>query len=492
MGGDQRVLAQHAKGRLTARERLRLLLDAGSFYEIGALVGSIQRGALPVAAADAFVMGHGTIEGRLVLVGAEDATVMGGTIGIGTLAKRLRLFELAARTSAPLILLLDGAGIRTKHPNDRSLFVPNDLIALAGIQGSSPIIVGVLGTCAGHGALTAAFADYLVMVDGAALFVAGPPVVAAVTGVELGIRELGGVHLHSREIRNAEGSQDEKTDASDNYLGIVDLVVADDHAALDAIRQNCISRPHNTSSRYSSAAERLNKEDRDNPLERTKLQDIEISEIIPADLSTAWNVLALLEVMADDGSLVISSGTGSVVTASMRMFGYKFVVIANQPDFLDGRIDREGAIAAANALLIASDSETPVILLTDSPGLAVGIDSESAGILSAAANLLSEQRRFSGSMIHVTLRRAYADVGPLMGLSPLAGPICSLALIGARIGEMPAETGSEAVVSMASSLAVLSQTEFGGAVDAGEQLLYDNVLSPNELINAIRSALRLI
>ena len=496
MGGEQRVLAQHAKGRLCARERLSILLDSDSFAEIGAFVGSIQRGALPVAPADAFVMGHGTINGRVVLVGAEDATVMGGTIGIGTFAKRLRLFELAARTSVPLILLLDGAGMRTRHPNDRSLFVPDDLSALAGVKGSSPIIVGVMGTCAGRGALTATFADYVVMVNGAALFAAGPPVVNAVSGMDVGVGELGGVQVHSREARSAQTSSNPDSDTSLDYEGIVDVVASNDHEALGEIRRHFLGLLQEENPKRAPLVETVRSGNVQLVSDRKKLNEVDIREIIPSDLTTPWNVLDLLEAISDDGSLEILAEGGSVVTARLTFFDSKLVVIANQPNRFDGRLDSEGALAAANALVSAADADTPVLLLADSPGLAVGLEAEVSGILSAAQVLLSEQRRFTGSTIHVTLRRAYGDISPLMGLAPFGGQICTLALVGARIGDLPAETASDAVRNAVrntgSSDAVLAQTEFGGAVDGAEQLLYDNILAPNELIHAIRSALRLL
>ncbi|MEN9593846.1 MAG: hypothetical protein RLY23_329 [Actinomycetota bacterium] len=491
MGGEQRVLAQHAKGRLTARERFEMLLDEDSFCEIGAFVGSIQRGALPVAPADAFVMGHGTINGYAVLVGAEDATVMGGTIGVGTLAKRLRLFDLAKRTGLPLVLLLDGAGMRTRHPNDRTLFIPDDLTALAAVKGSSPIIVGVMGTCAGHGALTATFADHLVMVDGAALFGAGPPVVSAVTGVDISSGELGGVQVHSRGVRESDTSNKSSSDV-DKYLGIVDFVASDDQGAIAEIRKRFISLALQDDRIDDSSSAAMNSGQRGLLEKRPKRFEPNIQEIIPADLVTPWDVLSLIEEIADDDSLEILSSVGSVVTARLSFFGYQFVVIANQPAWFDGRLDSAGAYAAADALAGALDTNTPVLLLADSPGLAVGVEAEASGVLSAAQVLLSAQRRFTGSLIHVTLRRSYGVISALMGLAPFGGQICTIALAGARVGEFPAETASEAVQNSGDSLAVLAHTEFGGALDGAEQLLYDMVLAPNELIPAIRSALRLL
>lgn len=492
MGGEQRVLAQHAKGRLTARERLELLLDADSFTEIGAFVGSIQRGALPVAPADAFVMGHGTINGGVLLVGAEDATVMGGTIGAGTLAKRVRLFDLAARTGLPLILLLDGAGMRTRHPNDRNLFMPDDLTALAAVKGSSPIIVGVMGSCAGHSALTAAFADHLVMVDGAALFGAGPPVVNAVTGIEISVAALGGVQVHSRGPRSSEAVASNGSTGADEYLGLIDIVASNDQEAIAAIIRwfETLSPGEQSVEQLPDGGERIGKTEIHD--KRSKRNEAAIREIVPADLVTPWDVLELITQIADDDTIEVLSNAGSVITARIEFFGFGLVVIANQPAWRNGRLESEGAYAAAEAIAAANEANTPLLLLADSPGLDVGLEAEASGVLQAAQVLLSAQRRFMGSMIHITLRRSYGVISPLMGLNPFGIQVCSLALAGARIGEFPAETASEAVLNSGDPEAVLAHTEFGGAIDGAEQLLYDNVIEPNELIPALRSALRLI
>src|SRR5262245_41180279 len=193
MGGRERLARQHGGGRLDARKRLDALLDLGSFHELGALVGG------EAAPADAFVAGWGASDGRPVLVGAEDFSVRGGSIGLGTHAKRVRLAGLAWQERAPLVLLLEGGGERASNALERYPHAPNDLQALAALSGRVPIVAVVMGASAGHGALAAPLADYVLMVEGAALFAAGPALVEAATGERVDREALGGARLHTAQ-----------------------------------------------------------------------------------------------------------------------------------------------------------------------------------------------------------------------------------------------------------------------------------------------------
>ena len=166
MGGDEKLAKQRAGGRMDARQRIERLCDPSSFHELGTLVGAA---GTPPVAADALVCGMATIDGRTVVVGSEDFTVQGGSIGIGTHAKRVRLARLALQERVPLVMLLEGAGERTTNAFERYPHAPNDLQLLAEISGKVPTVAVVMGASAGHGALTALLMDFIVMVDGASL-----------------------------------------------------------------------------------------------------------------------------------------------------------------------------------------------------------------------------------------------------------------------------------------------------------------------------------
>lgn len=173
MGGPERVAKHRGKGKLDARARIERLLDPGTFHEFGTLVGG-------EVAADAIVTGSGLIDGAPVMVGAEDFTTLAGSIAPGSNSKRYRLAELALRNKVPLIMLLEGAGFRPT--GDHYGRTPTDLLAQAMCSGRVPMVTGVLGPSAGHGALIAPVADFAIMSRQGAIFTAGPPVVKVSTG----------------------------------------------------------------------------------------------------------------------------------------------------------------------------------------------------------------------------------------------------------------------------------------------------------------------
>ena len=212
MGGQERLAKHRAAGKLDARERVVRLLDPASFRELGTLVG----GDVP---ADGIVAGSGLIDGRPVMVGAEDFTTLGGTIGSGSNAKRYRLAELALRTKVPLVMLLEGAGFRpTGKVHARS---PTDLLLQARCSGRVPVVTAVMGPSAGHGALIAPMSDFCVMTELGAIFTAGPPVVRESTGEEISKEELGGpsVAVGSGLVHNVARDDDEALALVRRYLG---------------------------------------------------------------------------------------------------------------------------------------------------------------------------------------------------------------------------------------------------------------------------------
>jgi len=215
MGGAQRVERQHEQGKLTARERFGRLFDAGTFVELGALVGTSPRPGVETIPADGFVAGMGRVDGRPVLAGCEDFTVLGGSIGAAATDKRVRMCQLARQERIPLVFMLDGAGHRlTSRHSGRK---PNDLQTLAALSGIVPIVTLVLGPAAGHSALCGPLADFSVMTEHASMFSAGPPLVKAATGEDVTKEALGGPHIHV------------------DLSGVAHNVVADDADDADAL-----------------------------------------------------------------------------------------------------------------------------------------------------------------------------------------------------------------------------------------------------------------
>ena len=214
MGGETRLIRQRERGRLNARERIAALFDPGSFSEIGQLVGADED---PPIAGDALVAGSGRIQGRPALAGAEDVTVLGGSIGGGASDKRYRLCQLALQERVPLVMMLEGAGHRvTDSYGGRR---PGDLMGLAELSGVVPMVCLVLGASAGHGALTAPLSDFAVMTESASIFAAGPPLVKSATGEEVSKEALGGPQVAAAAA------------------GVVHNVVADDVDAIALARR---------------------------------------------------------------------------------------------------------------------------------------------------------------------------------------------------------------------------------------------------------------
>ena len=218
MGGQDRLAAHHAMGKLDARARAEALFDPGTFVELGTLAGAPGADGLPPPA-DGLIAGSGLIHGRPALCGVEDFTVLAGSIGDAGSSKRYRLTELAARERLPLVFMLEGAGHRlTNHHANPA---PNDLHGLARLSGQVPMVCLVMGPSAGHGALTAPLSDFVVMTPQASLFVAGPPIVKAAIGEVVTKEELGGpqVHLASGVAHNLAADDAAAVDLARRYLG---------------------------------------------------------------------------------------------------------------------------------------------------------------------------------------------------------------------------------------------------------------------------------
>ena len=464
MGGPERLARQREGGRLDARARLAGLLDPGSFREIGALVGSVGRGMTPVAPADGLIAGHGRIDGRPVLVGAEDFSVMGGSIGIGTHAKRHRLAQLAEQEQVPLVMLLEGAGERAQNAFERYPHAPNDLQALARLRGRVPTVAVVMGASAGHGALTAPLMDFAVMVEGSALFSAGPPLVAAATGEEVSKEELGGAGVHT------------------SISGVAHNAVPDDATALALVRHYLSYFPSNAT---LAAPVRSGSEGR-------RRVD-EILDLVPADPRRPYDIRGVVALIADDGEMLeIQPAFGrTIVTALVRLGGAPVAVVANNPAVRAGAIDRAAAEKATRFLDAVGAFGLPVVFLADNPGVLAGTTAEQSGILLYAARMFEAQSRLPGPKLHVTLRKAYGFGSSLMAMNPFDGQTTTLAFPAARLGAMPAESGADAAGIEPDVRALMEHAELGGAYAAADRLSYDDVIDPRDLRNELLDALAL-
>jgi len=466
MGGSERLEQQRRDGRLDARARVDRLLDDETFVELGTLVGSVHRGVVPPVPADGLIAGHGLIDGRPVLVGAEDFTVMGGSIGRGTTAKRQRLAELAGQERVPLVMLLEGAGERTQNAFEPRGRAPNDLQTLAHISGLVPTVAVVMGPSAGHGALTAPLMDFVVMVEGASLFSAGPPLVKEATGEDVTKDDLGGTAVHT------------------TVSGVAHNAVPGDRDALDLVRRYLGYFPSNA---WQLSPAQAGADD-------TAARGVDaLTDLIPADPRRGYDVRPVVELIADRGSVLeIEPAFGRpIVTALVRLGGVPVAVVANQPAAKAGAIDSEAADKAAHFIDVADAFHLPLVFLADNPGVLAGTAAERSGVLRHAARMFAAQARARSPKLHVTLRKAYGFGSSLMAMNPFDRQTVTLALPGARLGAMPATGGGAAAGVDDDAQRVLDHAELGGAYSSADAMSYDEVIEPRELRNALLAALRL-
>jgi acetyl-CoA carboxylase carboxyltransferase component len=468
LGGPERVARQRAAGRRHARERIERLCDPGSFRELWTLAG-LEEPAGPVAA-DAFPCGHGFVEGRPIAVGAEDFTSQGGSIGAPGATKRERLARLAGSEQMPLVVILEGAGARAAKALDRYIPHPHDLGAIADLSGVVPTVAVVAGASAGHGALTAALSDLVVVVRGqGALFTAGPPLVQASIGEVVDREALGGAEVHAVTS------------------GVAHLAVDSEDDAAAAVRRYLSYLP-------SSAWERPPWRGPEHGHDDVGARPVDaLTGLIPADARRGYDMRPVLEEVVDRGTLFeLQPEHGrTVITALARVGGHAVAVVANQPAVQAGAVDAVGATKAARFVELMSSFHLPLVFLADNPGVMAGSASERAGILRASARMFAAQHRAAGPKVHVTVRKAYGFGTSIMGFNQFDGRTFAFALPGATLATMPAGAGGEVAKADASERRALRDAEFGGPWKLASEAAYDDVIHPAELRDTILGVLRL-
>ncbi|MFT5202651.1 MAG: acetyl-CoA carboxylase carboxyltransferase component [Candidatus Aldehydirespiratoraceae bacterium] len=457
MGGPEKLAKRADRGRLNARTRLDRLLDAGSFAEIGTLAG----GSAP---ADALVAGIGKIDGRPVAVGAEDFTTLGGSIGPAASRKRWRIADIAKRERVPLIMLLEGAGHRPPMPGDPGGGGPGDLQAQGRLSGLVPMICGVMGSSAGHGAITAPLCDWSVMTGDAAIFTAGPPVVLASLGEDISKQDLGGPSVAVA-------------------AGVVHNVAADDVSLLADIRTYL-------SFFGSSAWERPPWSDTGD-LERRRLDDL--LDVVPRDGNKGYDMRHAVSRVVDGGGFFqVQPDFGpSIVCALARIAGHAVGIVANQPAVIAGSIDVDAADKAAHFVQVCDSFHLPLVFMTDNPGVLAGSASERAGILRAGARMFTAQTRAQTVKIQVTMRKAYGFGSCVMAMNGYDEQTLSYAFPGATMGAMGAQGAGNAVGADDETREALRQSELESSYRSAAGLGFDELIDPRDLRNAVIDGLEL-
>jgi len=455
MGGEERLAKHRAAGKLDARARIDHLLDPGSFLELGTLVGG------PDLPADAIVMGSGRIDGRPVMVAAEDFTVKAGTISQAANSKRYRVAEIAVLDRVPLVMMLEGAGYRADGRSHAR--TPTDLLAQARCSGRVPLVTAVLGASAGHGALVAPMSDFAVMSNHASIFTAGPPVVFESLGETVTKEDLGGPAVAIAS-------------------GLSHTAAADDGAALDLVRAYLSYFP---SSAWSYPAADLDGADVGPRLVP------EILDIVPRNGRKVYEIRDVIDVVFDDSSwFEVQPEFGrSVVCALARLGGHPVAVIANQPRVLAGSIDVDGADKAAHFIAVADSFHLPLVFLADNPGVMPGSASERRGILRSGARMYAAQTVATSPKFEVTLRKAYGFGSMVMGMIGFDGQSSVFAFPAATMGAMGAAAMSRATGADVDEAERLRTAELEASYRSASSLGFDELIDPREIRHVLLHSL---
>ena len=455
MGGDERLTKHRGRGKLDARARIDHLLDEGSFLELGTLVGGAE------APADAIVTGSGRIDGKPVMVAAEDFTVMAGTISQSANSKRHRVAELAVMDRIPLVMILEGAGYRAG--GGAHARTPTDLLAQGHCSGRVPLVTAVLGASAGHGALVAPMSDFTVMSDQAAIFTAGPPVVLESIGEQVSKEDLGGPKI-------AVGS------------GLIHNHAPDDGSALDLVRQYL---------RYFPSSAWSYPPDSDTGDVGPRLVP-EIIDIVPRENNKVYQIRDVIDAVFDRaGWFEVQPTHGRTVVCGLaHLGGHPVAVIANQPRVMAGAVDVDGADKAAHFIQVADSFHLPLIFLADNPGVMPGSASEKRGILRSGARMFAAQTLATSPKLHVTLRKAYGFGSMVMGMISFDGQSSVFAFPASTLGAMGAAAMSRATGADEEAAARMRETELKASYRSAGSLGFDELIDQPQNSHQVAAHIR--
>ncbi|HYM59163.1 MAG TPA: acyl-CoA carboxylase subunit beta [Solirubrobacteraceae bacterium] len=385
-GGEERIARQHAQAKLTARERLALLIDDGTFTELGlhAQPHFSQRAMEGrEAPADGVVTGYGRVDGRMVAVCAYDFTVMAGSMGMTGELKVTRLRELALTKRLPFVWLLDSAGARIQEAVG-SLFAGSghlfrEEVVMSGVV---PQVAALMGPCAAGTAYIPGLADFVPMVEGrGSMALAGPHLVRAAVGEDVSQEELGGSRVHCRRS------------------GVGDMEVATDEECIERIKAYLSFFP-------SHCEEPPPQRPVGDPVDR---MEEDLLDVLPETNRKPYDMYDIIRRIVDDGDWLDIKGqwARTIITCLARMGGRPVGIVANQPRRLGGILDNDSADKAARFVNLCNAFAIPLVFLMDVPGFMVGTKVEAAGIIRHGAKMLHAVANATVPKITVVIRKAY-------------------------------------------------------------------------------------
>ncbi len=411
-GGQDRIDAQHERGKLTARERIEQLLDPGTFDELDALgVDWSENGTGQRFYGDAVVTGWGQIDGRPVCVFAQDFTVFGGSLSTVVGEKMAKVMDLALKTGVPMIGLNDSGGARIQEGVD-SLAGYGDIF-YRNVRGSGviPQISVIMGPCAGGAVYSPAMTDFIFMVrDSSHMFITGPDVVKTVTGEDVTLEELGGAGSHSTKS------------------GVATFVAADEKAVLDDVRYLLSFLPSNNLD-APPVVETADEPDRWCPTLR---------DLMPQSPNVPYDMKQVIAEVVDDGEFFEyhAAWAGSIVCGFARVGSRSVGVVGNQPMVMAGVLDIESSEKAARFVRFCDAFNIPLLTFVDVPGFLPGVDQEHGGIIRHGAKLLYAYCEATVPRVQVITRKAYGGAYVVMDSKSVgcdvsfAWPTAELAVMG--------------------------------------------------------------
>jgi len=426
MGGPEAIAKLHARGKLTPRERIDLLVDPDSFRELGELVTGVIRvpgRADRLAPADGVVTGWATVDGRRIIIIADDGTITAGARGPGANRKARHLRALADRHGYPLVLLLESSANRFQSMMGAQF--ANDSIARPGgidtptgewvTDGRSPVVCAVLGTALGAASFQTMDADYSTLTEGtAAMALAGPPVVMGGVGVATTVQELGGADEHARTT------------------GFIDHIATDERDNLAAVKAFLSYVPDN-SRELPPRVMSSDPPDRRSPT---------LVDMVPLDHRKPYDMHRVIEEIVDDGEFLElrAQYARNVIVGYARIDGWSVGLVANQPMHLGGIVDVKAVIKTVRFAQICDAYNIPLVFLQDQPGFIVGPQSEREGALRQVVRMMNTVFSLSTPVLTVLVRKAYGFSTILLGGRTigadlvLAWPSASISLSAPEIG----------------------------------------------------------
>ncbi|MEW6363985.1 MAG: acyl-CoA carboxylase subunit beta [Acidobacteriota bacterium] len=479
-GGQDRLRRQRAEGKMTARERIDFLLDAGTFQEIDKFVMhrcrdfGMEKQVIP---GDGFVTGYGQIDGRLVYVFAQDFTVFGGSLSATNAAKICKIMDLAMRNGAPVVGLNDSGGARIQEGVESlggyaDIFLRNTLSS-----GVIPQISAIMGPCAGGAVYSPAITDFTLMVnDKSYMFVTGPDVIKAVTHESVTKEDLGGAHTHN------------------TLSGVAHFAAEDDRECLQQIRHLLSYLPGNN----QEDPPFVDTKDPENRVEP------EIDDVVPENPNQPYDMKRIIKLVVDRGTFleVHREFAMNIVVGFARLGGFSVGIVANQPDHLAGCLDINASVKGARFVRFCDAFNIPLVTFEDVPGFLPGTQQEYGGIIKHGAKLLYAFAEATVPKITVITRKAYGGAYCVMSSKHIrtdinyAFPTAEIAVMGSEgavniIYKRELSSAEDPVTARAEKIAEFRE-KFANPYIAAARGFIDEVIEPRMTRSKLITSLKML